>query len=603
MVTNGPPLRLQNRYQLIEELGVGGMGIVFRAHDDMLNRDVAIKFLSQERMQTPEASERFMREARMVARLSHPNIMTLYDVGHESDWHYLILEYIPGKNLYKHLLENEEPFALNVALRTIRSILEALAYAHEQGIVHRDIKPQNIMITPTGQIKVTDFGLALSQGDLRLTQDGAFVGTVYYVAPEMAMGHAFDHRADLYAVGALFYELLTGTPPFAGDNPMAVLSKILTSPVLSPRMINADVPRPIETVIMRLLERNASDRYVSAEEVIAALPVVPDIHDSQSDAFGSSDDVIKVSLLEQVISASSSSQITADGVVESGDPAPDPQLLLFAAAEDLTSSLEAERRRLAGLLGSSVIEPLNLLLSQAAAYEHTLPPQAKMAVSVLTSLARQALQQVRDLEATLHPTVLEMLGLEPALETLVSTTIRNTGMQVSLQMVRLRERMPVQLELALFRAVQDALERAAKTAHASQVTISLEEREQRLLLSVKDNGLVGAHTGDLQAARQRIRQVGGSFETTVDAGGGLEVTIGVVTAPPAQLTPREIEVLQLIALGHSNKEIAKILSISARTVNFHLDNLYSKLGVRSRTEAAVYALRRGLVRRPPSDPG
>lgn len=281
------------------------------------------------------------------------------------------------------------------------------------------------------------------------------------------------------------------------------------------------------------------------------------------------------------------------------------------------AAIEAERRRLAGLLQDRVIEPLNLLLAQANVYEQSLGanPQARLAVSVLTSLARQTLQQARDLEANLHPAILETLGLEPALDALVNQFVRAHGLQVTLAVERLPERLPASVELALFRVTQDVLDRAVRYARASRVSIRLERRDAYLSFRLSDNGLPapppagpwsgaageGQGGGDLsllRAACQRIEQLGGLVEMGTGPHGGLALTIRLAIATPAQLTPREMEVLQLLAQGLSNRDIARRLVISSRTVNFHLDNVYAKLGVHSRTEAAVYALQRGWVRDP-----
>jgi len=186
--TSDPPPRLKGRYYLIKRLSEGSMGIVYRAHDGTLDRDVAIKFPLPERVAGGEASARFLREARAVARLSHPHIMTFYDVSREGGWHYLVLEYIPGQDLHALMVERGGPLPVHEALRAIRGALSALAYAHAQGIVHRDVKPENIMVTPDGQVKVTDFGLALARGDVRLTQEGMIVGTILYLAPEVITG-------------------------------------------------------------------------------------------------------------------------------------------------------------------------------------------------------------------------------------------------------------------------------------------------------------------------------------------------------------------------------------------------------------------------------
>jgi serine/threonine protein kinase/DNA-binding CsgD family transcriptional regulator len=617
---SGPPPRLKDRYRLVERLGEGSMGIVYRAHDETLDRHVAIKFLLPERIGSGEASARFLREARAVARLSHPNIMTLYDVGREGEWHYLVLEHIPGQDLHALMVESGGPLPVREALHAIRGALEALAYAHAQGIVHRDVKPENIMVTPDGQVKVTDFGLALARGDVRLTREGIIVGTVLYLAPEVVAGRPADGRADLYAVGAVLYELLTGRPPFASDDPAAIFSQILNAPVTPPRAFDLSIPAEVERVILKLLAKDPAERCASAEEALAALPGPAEV---ESLAGAAAEQITaeraSLSLLERIVRSSSTAHLKREpaaplapdeetllALSESTETAPPHQmqeLLVYAAFEDTVAAVEAERRRLAGLLQSSVVEPLNLLLAQANTYEQTLGANstARMAVSVLTSLARQVLQQVRDLEANLYPAILETLGLEPALEALVSQAMRAHGLQITLALERMRERLPPQIELALFRAAQDALDRAIRHAHASQVTIRLERRDERLIFSLSDNGIATGPAGEaLRAACQRIEQLGGAVEmgvnTHVGPYGGFELTVSFALEAPVQLTPREVEVIQLLAEVLSNKEIARLLFISPRTVNFHLDNIYSKLGVSSRTEAAIYALRQGWVR-------
>lgn len=275
-----------------------------------------------------------------------------------------------------------------------------------------------------------------------------------------------------------------------------------------------------------------------------------------------------------------------------------PELLAYAAGEDQAAAVEAERRRLAHLLQASVVDPLNLLLAQANAYEQTLggQPTSRMAISVLSALARQALQQVRDLESSLRPTALDELGLGPALESLASQVMRASGLQVSLSLERLRERPPANIELALFRAAQDALERAVRQARAQQASVRLARSGTRLVLHLADDGFPEAGIEMLRAAWQRIVQLGGAVETGTGTLGGLDLSFSLPLVSPLELTARELEVLRLLAEGRSNKAIASALSVSPRTVNFHLDNIYSKLGVTSRTEAAIYALRQGWTR-------
>ncbi len=248
------------------------MGMIYKARDETLDREVAIKFLLPERVGGAEASARFLREARAVARLSHPHIMTLFDVGREGAWHYLVLEYIPGQDLHSLMRARGEALPLREAMQVIRGVLAALAYAHDLNLVHRDIKPANIMVTAAGQVKVADFGLAMARGQARLTQEGTIVGTALYLAPELVTGAEADQRTDLYAVGAILYELLTGQPPFAGDNLMTIFSRILTAPLTAPRTLAPGLPPAVEQIILKLLARDPNDRYASADEVLAALP-------------------------------------------------------------------------------------------------------------------------------------------------------------------------------------------------------------------------------------------------------------------------------------------------------------------------------------------
>lgn len=265
--------------------------------------------------------------------------------------------------------------------------------------------------------------------------------------------------------------------------------------------------------------------------------------------------------------------------------------------QQVIEAVEAERRSMARALEETVIAQLNLLLAQASAYEQTLSggPQARMAVSVLGSLARQVMQQARDLTDSLYPTLLESLGLEPALEALAAQELRARGLAIRLALQRLRERLPPQIELALFRATQEAADRALRQANARRLHIRLEKREDDLYFILADDGIPPAEE-PLRATRQRIEGLGGQMSCGRGAMGGLEITIRFDVAPPIDLTEREYEVIRLVAEGMANKEIANALVISPRTVKFHLDNIYSKLGVSTRTEAAIYALRQGWVR-------
>jgi DNA-binding NarL/FixJ family response regulator len=526
------------------------MGVVYQAQDELLDRPVAIKFLAPRRLVQADALARFLREARAVARLAHPHIMGVFNVGQVEEWHYLVLEFVPGEDLAAVLRKGA--MAVDTAVTHTTHILQALHYAHEQGIIHRDIKPENIMITPEGQAKVMDFGVALSAHEARLTGEGAIVGTALYLSPEQIQGQSATVQTDLYAVGTLFYEMLTGQPPFPGETMAGILAQIVNKPVPLPRLVNPAVPAAIEQVVIKLLAKEANGRYTSAQAALDALKTAsqpPDTTDST------------------------------------------PNLITLAAWTETAEALEAERQRLAQLLENQVISPLNLLLAQTAAYEQSMigNQMGQLAVSVLGTLARQLLQQVRDLTANLHPTTLTLLGLEAALEGLANQMMRQAGIELILDLARLPERLPPPLELALFRAAQEAAETAVTQAHATQITIRLTHEPEQLLFSIADDGQTAVPR--LPNTSQRLTQLGGQIG---GQSGQLRVLFGL--KPAVELTPRELEVLQLVAYGLSNKEIAQRLSVSARTVNFHLDNVYSKLGVSSRTEAAVVALRQGWVR-------
>ena len=614
--TASPPPRLKNRYRLTKWLGAGSMGVVYRAYDETLDRVVAIKFLLPEKIANREAGDRFLREARTVARLTHPHIMALYDVDCEGQWHYLVLEYIPGQNLQAKLTEQDQAFVIDDVRPLIQALFEALAYANTQNLVHRDIKPENMMITPEGQLKVTDFGLALAHGDVRLTKDDVIVGTALYLAPEVVAGGTPSHQSDLYAAGAVLYELLTGQPPFISDNPVTIFSQILNAPLTPPHVLNPAIPSDLEAIVLKLLEKEPAARYESASIVLAALPQPSD--ESLPKIEATAQPMMEPptsSLLERIIRTSSTAlaQPTLSNQI-SGDEAPllslasnaeatprlTESLLVYAALEDTVSAVEAERKRLSELLQDNIVETLNLLLAQASTYEQTLAtsPYARMAISVISSLVRQVIQDVRDLGNNLHPATLEALGLEPALEGLATQVRRSHGLTIYLNAQRMSERLSAQLELALFRAAQDAVDRVVRQAQASEVTIDLQRDDTTLQFSINDNGLNPGATDLLQTARQRLEQLGGQTEVVHQPTTGLSFKIQFTLDPPVALTPREMDVIRLLTEGLSNKEIAIRLSVTPRTVNFHLDNLYGKLGVNSRTEAAIYALRQGWSTQP-----
>jgi ABC-type oligopeptide transport system substrate-binding subunit/DNA-binding SARP family transcriptional activator len=255
---------LYDRYRLGAELGRGGMGVVYRAHDTLLARDVAFKVLSDSGLGS-EGRTRLMHEARSAAGLNHPNIVTVHDVGQADGSPFIVMELVEGPSLRDH-----RPDALDDILAIARQICAALEHAHAHGIIHRDLKPENVLLAPDGTAKLVDFGLACSLAS-RLTGEGTITGTVFYMAPELALGQDFDGRADLYALGAVLYELTTGRLPFVADDPIAVITQHLHAPIIPPRAKNPQVPPALNALIVRLLSKAPEERPASATEVLQVL--------------------------------------------------------------------------------------------------------------------------------------------------------------------------------------------------------------------------------------------------------------------------------------------------------------------------------------------
>jgi eukaryotic-like serine/threonine-protein kinase len=260
-----------DRYEIEELAGTGGMSSVFRARDSQLGRRVALKILHEQHSKDADYVERFRREARSIARLAHPNIVTLIDRGEESGRQYIVFEHVAGENL-KQLVAREGPLPLGRALALTLQVARGLEFAHRHGIVHRDVKPQNVLIDEEGSAKVTDFGIARSlDRDAGLTQTGTLLGTSEYLSPEQARGEHVDERSDQYSLGVLLYELLTGDVPYRGDNLVAVAMRHLHDPVPSVRAARPDVPPRVEAIVARAMAKNPGERFPSTAALVAEL--------------------------------------------------------------------------------------------------------------------------------------------------------------------------------------------------------------------------------------------------------------------------------------------------------------------------------------------
>lgn len=258
-------------YKIEKEIGRGGMGVVYKAHEMTLNRKVALKVLSHRLCADTEFVERFKREARVIAALNHPSIVQILSYGEARGLYYFAMEYITGRDLGV-ILKEKGRIPLDEALSIVSQVAGALADAGAKGVVHRDLKPSNIMVDDVGRVKVTDFGVAHFEGtESRLTQTGLFLGTPEYASPEQATGKELDVRSDIYALGAVLYSMLSGRPPITGPSPLAVVAKIATESVTPIHRINPELPKPVCALIDKMLARELSDRFQTPQEVMAAV--------------------------------------------------------------------------------------------------------------------------------------------------------------------------------------------------------------------------------------------------------------------------------------------------------------------------------------------
>ncbi len=261
---------LAERYELIEKIAEGGMARVYRGRDLLLKRTVAIKMLKDQMTGDAAFIRRFEREAQSAAALSHPHIVNIYDVGEQDGNYYMIMEYVDGINLKQYIREKGR-LSVHEAARISRQIAEALEQAHKAGVVHRDIKPQNILFSRDGKVKVTDFGIAIAGDGVTVTVGDEIIGTVQYIAPEQARGEVAGKQSDLYSLGIVLYEMVTGKVPFTGESPVAVAMKHIQEQIVPPGRLAGDLPEQMEQMIMKAVEKDAANRYKTADEFLEDL--------------------------------------------------------------------------------------------------------------------------------------------------------------------------------------------------------------------------------------------------------------------------------------------------------------------------------------------
>ncbi|HWJ03342.1 MAG TPA: Stk1 family PASTA domain-containing Ser/Thr kinase, partial [Verrucomicrobiae bacterium] len=271
---------LGGRYEILFQLGGGGMALIYKARDTLLNRPVTVKVLRPEYTGDEEFVARFRKEAQAVAKLSHPNIVSVYDVGQENETHYIVMEYIEGRNL-KQVIKELGTIPVKHAIDITRQICEGLQDAHENGIVHRDIKPHNILVMDNGRIKVADFGIAQIMSSITITSSETIVGSVHYFSPEQAKGGSTSIKSDIYSVGVVLYEMVTGKVPYEGETPIAVALKHIQERPIPPGRLNPQLPPEVERIILKAMEKDIAMRYNSAGEMARELSRISEHGDSR----------------------------------------------------------------------------------------------------------------------------------------------------------------------------------------------------------------------------------------------------------------------------------------------------------------------------------
>lgn len=257
---------IANRYKIIKRVGQGGMADVYLAQDTILQREVAIKILRGELSSDPVSLLRFKREAEAIGQLSHPNIVKIYDVGEEDGKQFIVMEFVEGKTL-KQLIANRGALYKEEAVSIMKQLVSAVTAANEKGIIHRDIKPQNILVKDDGTVKITDFGIAATQDAVQLTQQDSIMGSVHYLAPELARGEMANAQSDIYSLGIVFYELLTGDVPYRGKTAVEIAMMHLRDDIPSVRDFNPSLPQSIENIIIKATTKNLNHRYQTAKEM------------------------------------------------------------------------------------------------------------------------------------------------------------------------------------------------------------------------------------------------------------------------------------------------------------------------------------------------
>lgn len=263
--------KLNDRYEIKKLIGSGGTAHVYLAHDLFLKRDVAVKVLRYDFSQEDRALERFRREAKAISELTHENIVSLYDIDTDENYHYIVMEYIDGTDLKKYIKQNF-PLSILEIIDLMKQIVSAVKYAHQCSIIHRDLKPQNILIRRDGIVKITDFGIAKGLNEASMTQTNTLVGSIHYLSPEQARGQSATHQSDIYALGIIFYELIMGVVPFSSDSAVSIAMKHFQEPLPSlVKYAKQNVPQSVENIVLKACAKKPENRFATADDMLLAL--------------------------------------------------------------------------------------------------------------------------------------------------------------------------------------------------------------------------------------------------------------------------------------------------------------------------------------------
>ncbi|MED2973373.1 Stk1 family PASTA domain-containing Ser/Thr kinase [Fictibacillus sp. B-59209] len=311
--------RISGRYKLLEVIGDGGMAIVYRAKDLILDRDVAVKILRSEFSDDEEFIKRFRREAEAATSLAHPHIVSIFDVGEENNVYFIVMEYVKGKTL-KQYIRDHGRLSVEESIQIIRQIASGMVAAHEHGIIHRDIKPHNILIDEHGLAKVTDFGIALAITSATITHTNSVLGSVHYFSPEQARGGVANAKSDIYSLGVVLFEMLTGRVPFTGESPVSVALKHLQEEVPEPRKINPEIPQSVENIILKALTKNPVYRYDSALEMMDDLDTALSPHRLHEQRWSNFDDAADATRIMPPVSLNKAVEKPASNLKETAEP-------------------------------------------------------------------------------------------------------------------------------------------------------------------------------------------------------------------------------------------------------------------------------------------